>query len=269
VNADRGVLTARRYLLGQADEEECSGIEREYFADESAVERIAAVEEDLIEDYLGGRLPAGERSQFERHYLASPQHRARVETIRRLSALAWDDRTGGSMSGASHVRMRSLAYLALAAAVLIAVGLLWRAIPRGQPAPSIVSTQPAPSPAPRPAETRQVFAVSLSPIAVRSASDSQNVVIPAGTTAVALQLEGDNDPTKATNARAVIQTVAGDEVWRGAADPAASLPAGVIARFDVPASRLGIDDYIVVLFGTDAGGVERERNRYVLRLRAR
>jgi len=269
VNADRGV-TARRYLLGQADEEECSGIEREYFADESALERIAAVEEDLIEDYLGGRLPAGERSQFERHYLASPQHRARVETIRRLSALAWDDRTGGSVSGASRVRTRSLAYLALAAAVLIAVGLLWRAIPRRQPAPSIVLTHPAPpSPAPRPAETRQVFAVSLSPIAVRSASDSQNVVIPAGTSAVALQLEGDNDPTKATNARAVIQTVAGDEVWRGAADPAASLPAGVIARFDVPASRLGIDDYIVVLFGTNAGGVEGELNRYVLRLRAR
>ena len=36
------------------------------------------------------------------------------------------------------------------------------------------------------------------------------------------------------------------EVWRGPADPTANLPAGVIARFDVPASRLGIDDYIVV-----------------------
>jgi hypothetical protein len=42
----------------------------------------------------------------------------------------------------------------------------------------------------------------------------------------------------------------------------------VIARFDVPASRLGTDDYIVVLFARDAGGVERERNRYVLRIRS-
>jgi hypothetical protein len=268
VTADRGVSMARRYLLGQADEEECSGIEREYFAGESAVERIAAVEEDLIEDYLAGRLPADERSQFERHYLASPQHRARVETIRRLSALAGDDRSGDSVRGTSRVRTRSLAYLALAAALLVAVGMLWRAVPHQGPTPPIAST-PVPAPAPRAAETGQVFAVSLSPIAVRSASDGQNVVIPTGTSTVALQLEGGTDPAKATNARAVIQTVAGDEVWRGAADPAANLPAGVIARFDVPASRLGIDDYIVVLSGTDAGGVERERNRYVLRLRAR
>jgi hypothetical protein len=43
----------------------------------------------------------------------------------------------------------------------------------------------------------------------------------------------------------------------------------VIARLEVPASRLAIDDYIVVLFESDSGGGERERNRYVLRLRAR
>jgi hypothetical protein len=37
----------------------------------------------------------------------------------------------------------------------------------------------------------------------------------------------------------------------------------------VGAARLSLDDYIVVSFDTDAGGAERERNRYVLRLRSR
>jgi hypothetical protein len=95
------------------------------------------------------------------------------------------------------------------------------------------------------------------------------VVIPAGTDLVALQLEAGADPAMAANARAVIQTVAGDEVWRGPASPAADRPAGVLARFEVPASRLPTDDYIVVLFDTDAGGAERERNRYVLSVRSR
>jgi hypothetical protein len=255
VNTDRSVPTARQYLLGHLDEEACSAIEREYFSDEAAVDRIAAAEEDLVEDYLAGRLVADERSRFERHYLASPQHRARLETIRRLHARAGAGRT------------RAIRYLALAASVLLAAGVLWMAVPRRQPAPAVMVNQPAPA-QPAPA-ARQVFAVALSPIAVRSASDSQSVVLPNGTDVVALQLEGGADLAKAANARAVIQTVAGDEVWRGPADPGTNLPSGVIARLEVPASRLGIDDYIVVLFESDSGGGERERNRYVLRLRGR
>ena len=43
----------------------------------------------------------------------------------------------------------------------------------------------------------------------------------------------------------------------------------MIARIDIPASRLSVDDYFVVLLEGDAGGAERERNRYVLRVRSR
>jgi hypothetical protein len=255
VTAERGVSTARQYLLGQLGDEECALVERQYFSDEAALDRIASEEDDLVEDYLGGRLAADDRSRFERHYLASPQHRARVETIRRLKARA----------GAG--RARSLPYLAVAASLLLAAGILWMAVPRRQPAPAVVVTQPAPAP-PAPA-ARQVFAVALSPIVVRSASDRQSVVVPDGTDVIALQLEGGADLRKAANARAVIQTVAGDEVWRGAVDSGANLPSGVIGRVEVPASRLGIDDYIVVLFENDSRDGERERNRYVLRLRSR
>lgn len=271
MNADPGVSTARRYLLGQSGEDECAAIENEYFANEAVVDRIAAVEEDLVEDYLAGRLQADDRRQFESYYLASPQHQARVETIRRLSALSEDDRFRTVTGVESPAGTRSLRYLALAAGILIAAGALWTIIPHRPPAATSVATQPAPAPAPAlpvPA-ARQIFAVSLSPIAVRSASDSQNVVVPAGTDVVALQLEGGANPATATNARAVIQTVAGDEVWRGLASSSTDLPAGTIARFEVPASRLGIDDYIVILFDTDAAGTERERNRYVLRARSR
>ena len=66
---------ARRYLLGEASEEECASLEQEYFERQEALERIEAAEDDLIEDYLAGQLTAADRDRFERGYLSSPQHR--------------------------------------------------------------------------------------------------------------------------------------------------------------------------------------------------
>lgn len=88
MNSDRESTRARRYLLGDTSEDDCSAIEREYFGDDAAMNQIAAAEEDLVEDYLAGRLAPDERRRFDRHYLMSPQHRRRVDVIRRLSAMA-------------------------------------------------------------------------------------------------------------------------------------------------------------------------------------
>ena len=85
-STDSRATRARRYLLGQATEEERSAIEREYFADAAALDAIGAAEDDLIEDYLASRLERDERDHFEREYLATPNHRRRVETVRLLIA---------------------------------------------------------------------------------------------------------------------------------------------------------------------------------------
>jgi hypothetical protein len=123
-------------------------------------------------------------------------------------------------------------------------------------------------PVPPPSASR-VLAVTLWPVSVRSATDGAGLVIGPDYDLVALQLESDVVPGTIASARAVIRTVAGDEVWRGSATRIAGLPVGVIARFDVPAARLSVDDYFVVLFVTYSGGVEQELNRYVLQVRSR
>ena len=84
-----------------------------------------------------------------------------------------------------------------------------------------------------------------------------------------MSLEGEAPGFKRGTGRAAIRTVGGGEVWQGPATVGGELPAGVIARIEVPASRLAVDDYVVTLFGTDAGGAERELSRYFLRVRAR
>jgi hypothetical protein len=169
-----------------------------------------------------------------------------------------------------------------AASLLLAVGTVWMLGPRrdGRQAavesrPPAGSTPPAPAPAPNPpvaapSAAPRVFAVSISPVAVRSADESPALIIPAGTDLVALQLEGEADRRKSLGpARASVRTVTGDQVWEGPVTVEADLPAGVIAQIDVPAERLHADDYVVALFGTDLAGVERERYRYFLHVRAR
>ncbi len=248
--------TERRYLLGYTDEDEGNLLERDYFRDEAAADRIADAEEALIDDYLDGTLDPADRRAFEDHYLASPVHRRRVELIQRLAA---------SPSVAPPQRPpRAIPYrwLALAASLVLAVAAVWLLIPRSTvdqnagvvstPAPS--ATPAAPRPQPR------VFAFTVPTINTRSADNAPELRIPAGTDIVSLGLLAP-DASAMTDGTADIKTVAGAEVWSGPVR-AGTVGNAAAAVADVPSARLRPDDYIVVLV---AGGAERAR--YFLRVR--
>lgn len=77
-----------RYLLGELPEEEQSRLEELYFADPELYERLVAAKEELIDDYVRGRLAGRMLARFEGHFLASPERRRRVETARAVRAQA-------------------------------------------------------------------------------------------------------------------------------------------------------------------------------------
>jgi hypothetical protein len=258
---------ARRYLLGDASEGGRATIEEDYFREPESADQIAQVEEELIEDYLAARLSLQDRGKFERVYLAVPVHRIRVETIRRLTR-----RT------TTRLMRVSMEWLAAAAAliIIIAAGAIWLlTTPNGAPRTDASRrSAPATSTAPavtEPSEAEEaaaripppIFAISLQPLNVRGAGGTPSYSIPEDAAIVAVQLEGEAGHFR--DARATIQTVEGRAVWKGPANIGGS--EGIIARIDVPSTELHAGDYIVVLFGTDANGVERERGRYVLRIR--
>lgn len=118
-------------------------------------------------------------------------------------------------------------------------------------------------------DTAQVLAVTLSAAAVRGPDSSPAIVIPKGTTTVAIRLDTEDGAPVARSARAAIRRVAGEEVWQGAASIETLVQPVWAARIDVPADRLTADDYIVVLSVTDGSGTEQERGRYFLRVRER
>jgi hypothetical protein len=267
LNADRESNRARRYLLGQASEDEQGAIEQEFFRDEQSLERMEAAEENLIEDYLEDRLDANERILFERSYLTTPYRRARVEMIRGLAS--------GTQSTTPEARPRRLrvaewATLAAAAVIVLVLGGSWmfRSSPRSDTAADRAGTPPISQPttvAPAP----RIFAISISPTTVRSAGGNTSVVIPAGTDIVRLHLEGEAGTTRIEAARARVRTVSGTQVWRGSAGLPDAAPPGAIAQIDVPAAQLPPDDYVIELFDVDTAGAERERARYFFPVRAR
>jgi hypothetical protein len=230
---DRPVSLERRYLLGATSDDENATVEVAYFKDADVLNGIADEEDALIDAYLAGELDAGERTRFERHYLASPVHRRRVDAVRLLR------QTPAAPAAASSMRR----WLAVAAALCAAIGSAWLLAGRAaRPAEAIRPTVARSTPAPV-ASTPRLFAFSLPLVNVRGAADAPRLIVPAGIDVVRLDLEGDRSK-QLEHDIVVLQTVAGTEVWRGRA-VTAPLPANVAVRVELPAALLRPDDYFV------------------------
>ena len=68
----------RQYLLQALPEAEAAALEELHFADAELLAELTAVEHELIDEFLDGRLGDADRTRFEARYLASPVHRSRV-----------------------------------------------------------------------------------------------------------------------------------------------------------------------------------------------
>lgn len=83
-NNDRMV----RYLLGSLSEEETERVEELSFVDDEFAVQLSAVENDLVDNYVRGRLSGEKLERFDSYYLASPKRRIKVENARILNAYA-------------------------------------------------------------------------------------------------------------------------------------------------------------------------------------
>jgi hypothetical protein len=68
-----------RYLLGELSETEQAAVEEKFITDSDTHTLLCEVENDLIADYIRGRLAPRERELFERHYMANAANRRRVQ----------------------------------------------------------------------------------------------------------------------------------------------------------------------------------------------
>src|SRR5215207_1755624 len=75
-----------RYLLGELSRDECVAFEETCFADDERFEELQAVEAELTDDYVRGRLSGPRRARFEERLLNSPGRREEVEFARIIAA---------------------------------------------------------------------------------------------------------------------------------------------------------------------------------------
>jgi hypothetical protein len=220
----------RQYLLGETSEEEAQALERAYFAQEEALDEVGAVESDLLEDYLAGRLAGASRQRFETHYLRTPEHRRRLAMVRALRAGA----------AAPHRTRKVLYFFPLAAAAILVLAVL-----------AVVWALKLPGEAHLPQAT--VLTVRLPLVAVRGEGETPTAHLRPGVQAIDLSLErGQAAPPYAI----LLRTVEGREVWHGRSQ-------GELPVIRIPAASLSPGDYVVELSGEGAPGPQRYSLRVV------
>lgn len=267
--ADRSPDPLRHFLLGALSADEMDAIGARLVADDAFADQMADAEDQLIAGYLEDTLRDDERAAFERVYLATPRHRARVETVRALTA-----RGNAATSAARPPGRAARVWLPAAAAVLLCTTGAWWLMSRGAPGVPVepagpaesAATRPGAPPAPAPDATASpaaseppaampVVALTLTPLVTRGAGGQPAAQVPRGTAQVRLLLAGELPPADALTAE--IAAVDRDEVRRWPVDDAPAGTPGAARAVTVPVYAVPAGDYILTVWQGDADMVQR------------
>src|SRR5262245_30601168 len=74
-----------RYLLGELPAGERTALESEYLVDKAKYDRICRIEDDLLDRYARGALSPADRERVERQYLTNPWRRRHLEFAKALA----------------------------------------------------------------------------------------------------------------------------------------------------------------------------------------
>ncbi len=236
-----------RYLLGELPDQERTGLEDSYFAEDERFQRLLAVESELVDAYVRGELSASRRRAFEARLLVTEEQKRKVELARQLQRHAGEAAAAGAASAARPLWRWQ--WTAVAAMVLLLAGAaVWlRHAPAPSPPPQ--ATQPAPNPPPQPQPVVASFVLSTEE--VRAGGELPTLRIPASATVVRLELNYTGE--RYSGYAVVVRTAEGRQVWqRAGLEPQ---PPGAVV-VEVPAPVLANDDYILTLRGGDKGGFE-------------
>ena len=155
----------RRFLLGEMSEGERAAFEERFIAEDGELfDRIAVVEDELIEAYLRDRLAPGEKTKFERVFLATETRRRRVGLTREMLARLAAEKTPLPAENASVwnslknlLKTPRVAFATVLAVLLLVFGC-WFWVLRNPPSPGDIArqTKPTPGAPPTPQKTESV-----------------------------------------------------------------------------------------------------------------
>jgi hypothetical protein len=262
----------RRYLLGELVEAERQRLEESLLTSSELFEELLIVEDELVDEYIKGRLTDGERESFEKHFLSTPERIEKLKFARAFNKHLTAATATESAQRAPLVDPHSSSWkqwfptllrtrdagLSLALTMALMLGVLaglWNII-RSDRAPEVAAN--------RGTSSTNLYAITLTPGAVRDAGEMKRVVIPATADTVQLQLE--LATTEYESYRAALQTDEGREVFTGDRLKAESAGSVKIIALTFPAKLLTNGDYQVKLSGINANGNLEDTGRYYFRV---
>jgi hypothetical protein len=226
------------YLLDELAADDRQQIEERLFREPAFFERVSAVEDDLIMQYVRGDLQGDLLHRFTEVYLGSEAKRKRVDSAQALQqAVREIGKTQAKVAPRSW-RLR----LALSAAAMVLLAVMWPLLRRPAPGSGHASPQ-APE-----------VAFSLDPGLVRG-SGGVSIRVPMGTRVrfhLALP-----DGSTSTSYHAIVGTPEHQNIWNGVATVEGS---GLVTV--VPADVLNPGDYTLQLEATVSGIPENVSTYY-------
>ena len=237
--SDPGQDSIRRYLLGQLPDQTQQTLEEGFMTGDTSLEELEAAEDELVDEYLAGRLSNQERDQFEKHFLSAPEREQKLRFAKVFHRYAAAHQPPPTVSSDARTPTNFLSFqtwparIAALAVILVAIGGIWFYLSR-QRQPSFAT-------------------ITLSP-SLSNRSDGVEVTkvkLPANADFLKLIL---NLPTRprGTSYRAVLENQAGETMTTILTQENSS-SLGIA----IPASQLKPGQYAVKLFAKSGAGVEQ------------
>ena len=123
---EKALEEVRLWLLGLLPEQDSRSLEERLITDSGLYEEVFILEEELIDDYIAGRLSADERKAFESYFMNSPERQEQFRIANALRVYIGDAKE--TESSAEVKRRWPFAAISLAAAALVIVALVWLAV---------------------------------------------------------------------------------------------------------------------------------------------
>jgi hypothetical protein len=236
--SDPGHHLIRRYLLGQLPDPSQQSLEEGFMTGDTSLEELEAAEDELVDEYLAGRLSNHERDQFEKYFLSTPEREQKLRFAKVFHQYAAANQAPsvsvGSRTPTNFFGFNSWpARIAALALILVAMSGIWLYRSR-QTQPSFATITLSPSFSNR-SDGAEVKKVKLLPN-----SDSLKVImnLPAGRRAASYRAELENQAGETTTTQVLEETFSS-------------------LTIAVPASQLKPGQYVVKLFAKSDAGVEQ------------
>jgi anti-sigma factor RsiW len=251
----------KQWLLGLLPQQESHSMEERLITDAALYEELFIVEDELIDDYLAGRLSANEREAFESYFMNSPERQEQFRIANALRVYIDDSKQDvsnpqlakpppheSSLAPATPADRRwgffrkPIAAVSLAAAALLVVTFAWLALSLRSPS------------------SGNSLSVFLTPgVQTREGGSVQTVTLPPGTESLQLHLRlTRNDFQKY---RATLVNSEGNVVQTSENLSPLSDAGGPTIQFSVRAGQLPPGEYRLKLDGV-AGGTFESADSY-------